>query len=82
MSIIAAEVVTEDDIPDDGEVVQVRAANRELFRVRRVGARKKRHHYEVWHAFLWEQQPLTLTNWKKCATFTAAIGLIIRHGTD
>jgi len=70
--------LTPADVPSDGFVL-VRGYDGEVFKMRRVGAVLKRHHYEVWHALAWEQQPLTLTNWKVCASFEAARMLIHRH---
>lgn len=69
------------DVPDEGHAL-VRGYDGEVFKVRRIGKVLKRHHYEVWHAFAWEEQPLTRTNWKVCASFVAAIHLIQDHSCD
>lgn len=70
--------LTPSEVPEEGYVL-VRGYNGEVFKMRRVGKTLGRHHFEVWHPFAWEQQPLTLTNWKVCVNFGAATHLIHEH---
>lgn len=72
--------LTPDAIPD-AEIVEVRTLS-DTFRLRRRGPLKKRHHYQVWHAFHWEQQELTGTQWRVCTNFESAINLMQRHSDD
>lgn len=60
------------------EPLEVRTLT-ETFMIRRIGPFDKRHHYQVWHAFKWGQQPLTQTNWRICANLAAAIQLMERY---
>jgi hypothetical protein len=67
---------TPDDVGD--EPTKVMTAS-EDFLVRRVGPKDKKHHYQVWSAFLWGQQQLTGTQWRNCVSFEAAVQLMNRY---